>query len=41
MAEKSGKFFGEFDWYMRAMKAKREKGMPYYSRIKVGVPCRM
>jgi hypothetical protein len=29
MAEKSGKFFGEFNWYMRAMKAEREKGMPY------------
>jgi hypothetical protein len=25
----SGKFFDEFDWYMRAMKAEREKGLPY------------
>jgi NAD(P)H-dependent FMN reductase len=29
LAEKSGKFFDEFDWYMRAMKAAREKGVPY------------
>jgi NAD(P)H-dependent FMN reductase len=29
LAEKSGKFFSEFDWYMRAMKAEREKGVPY------------
>jgi NAD(P)H-dependent FMN reductase len=29
LAEKSGKFFDEFEWYMRAMKAEREKGMPY------------
>jgi NAD(P)H-dependent FMN reductase len=29
LAEKSGKFFDEFDWYMRAMKAERAKGLPY------------
>jgi NAD(P)H-dependent FMN reductase len=29
LAEKSGKFFDEFDWYMRAMRAEREKGLPY------------
>ena len=29
LAEKSGKFFDEFDWYMRAMKAERDKGVPY------------
>jgi len=29
LAEKSGKFFDEFDWYMRALKAEREKGVPY------------
>jgi NAD(P)H-dependent FMN reductase len=29
LAEKSGKFFDEFDWYMRAMKAERAKGVPY------------
>jgi NAD(P)H-dependent FMN reductase len=29
LAEKSGKFFDEFDWYMRAMKAERQKGVPY------------
>jgi len=29
LAEKSGKFFDEFDWYMRAMKAERAKGKPY------------
>lgn len=29
LAEKTGKFFDEFEWYMRAMKAEREKGAPY------------
>jgi len=29
LAEKSGKFFDEFDWYMQAMKAERAKGLPY------------
>ena len=29
LAEKSGKFFDEFDWYMRALKAERTKGVPY------------
>ncbi len=29
LAEKSGKFFDEFEWYMRAFKAEREKGVPY------------
>jgi hypothetical protein len=29
LAEKSGKFFDEFEWYMRAMKREREKGLPY------------
>ena len=29
LAEKSGKFFNEFEWYMRALKAEREKGVPY------------
>lgn len=29
LAEKSGRFFEEFDWYMRAMKREREKGVPY------------
>jgi NAD(P)H-dependent FMN reductase len=29
LAEKSGKFFDEFEWYMRAMKAERTKGVPY------------
>jgi len=29
LAEKSGKFFDEFEWYMRAMKAERKKGLPY------------
>jgi NAD(P)H-dependent FMN reductase len=29
LAEKSGKFFEEFDWYMRAFKAERAKGVPY------------
>jgi NAD(P)H-dependent FMN reductase len=28
LAEKSGGFFDEFEWYMRAMKAEREKGVP-------------
>jgi NAD(P)H-dependent FMN reductase len=28
LAEKSGKFFDEFDWYMRAMKGERAKGVP-------------
>jgi NAD(P)H-dependent FMN reductase len=28
LAEKSGKFFDEFDWYMRAMKVERAKGTP-------------
>ena len=28
LAEKSGKFFDDFDWYMRAMKAERAKGVP-------------
>ena len=28
LAEKSGKFFDEFDWYVRTMKAGREKGVP-------------
>jgi NAD(P)H-dependent FMN reductase len=28
LAEKSGGFFDEFDWYMRAMKAERAKGVP-------------
>jgi NAD(P)H-dependent FMN reductase len=28
LAEKSGKFFDEFEWYMRAMKAERAKGVP-------------
>jgi NAD(P)H-dependent FMN reductase len=28
LAEKSGKFFDEFDWYMRAMKAERARGVP-------------
>jgi len=26
---RSGKFFDEFEWYMRAFKAEREKGVPY------------
>jgi hypothetical protein len=26
--EKSGKFFDEFEWYMRAMDAERAKGTP-------------
>jgi len=29
LAEGSGKFFDEFEWYMRAFKAEREKGVPY------------
>ncbi|MEO6802453.1 MAG: NAD(P)H-dependent oxidoreductase [Granulicella sp.] len=29
LAERSGKFFDEFDWYMKAMKAERAKGLPY------------
>jgi len=29
LAEKSGRFFDEFEWYMRAMKAGRAKGLPY------------
>lgn len=29
LAERSGKFFDEFEWYMRAFKAEREKGVPY------------
>jgi NAD(P)H-dependent FMN reductase len=28
LAEKSGKFFDEFEWYMRAMDAERAKGTP-------------
>jgi NAD(P)H-dependent FMN reductase len=29
LAEKTGRFFEEFDWYMRAMKQERQKGVPY------------
>jgi NAD(P)H-dependent FMN reductase len=29
LAEKSGKFFDEFEWYMRAMKSERKQGVPY------------
>jgi NAD(P)H-dependent FMN reductase len=29
LAEKSKKFFDEFDWYVRTIKAGREKGVPY------------
>lgn len=29
LAERSGRFFTEFEWYMRALKAEREKGVPY------------
>jgi NAD(P)H-dependent FMN reductase len=29
LAEKSGRFFEEFEWYMRALKREREKGVPY------------
>jgi NAD(P)H-dependent FMN reductase len=27
--KRAGKFFAEFEWYMRAMKTEREKGVPY------------
>jgi len=27
--QRASKFFAEFEWYMRAMKAEREKGVPY------------
>jgi NAD(P)H-dependent FMN reductase len=29
MAERTGRFFDEFEWYMRALKAERTKGLPY------------
>lgn len=29
LTHKTGKFFDEFEWYMRAMKAERAKGVPY------------
>lgn len=29
LTERTGKFFDEFDWYMRAFKAEREKGTAY------------
>lgn len=29
LAERSGKFFDEFEWYMRALQAERAKGKPY------------
>jgi len=29
LAERTGRFFDEFEWYMRAFKAEREKGTPY------------
>jgi NAD(P)H-dependent FMN reductase len=29
LAEKTNKFFDEFEWYMRAMKSERAKGVPY------------
>ncbi len=29
LAEKSGKFFDEFDWYMRAFAVERARGVPY------------
>jgi hypothetical protein len=29
LAEKSGKFWDEFAWYMRAFQAERAKGVPY------------
>ena len=29
LTERTGKFFDEFEWYMRAFKAEREKGVPY------------
>jgi NAD(P)H-dependent FMN reductase len=28
-AQKSGRFFDDFDWYMRAMKTERQKGLPH------------
>jgi len=27
--QRAGKFFDEFEWYMRALKAQRNKGVPY------------
>ncbi|GAC1361964.1 MAG: hypothetical protein NVSMB3_10230 [Acidobacteriaceae bacterium] len=29
MAERSARFFTEFEWYMRAFRAERERGVPY------------
>jgi NAD(P)H-dependent FMN reductase len=29
LAERTGRFFEEFEWYMRALKAERAKGVPY------------
>ena len=29
LAERSGRFFDKFDWYMSAFKAERAKGLPY------------
>jgi len=29
LAEKTGRFFAEFDWYMRAFQAERKQGTPY------------
>jgi len=29
LAEKTGRFWDEFEWYMRAFKAERTKGVPY------------
>lgn len=29
LAERTGRFFAEFEWYMRAMKAERAKGTAY------------
>ena len=29
LAEKAGKFWDEFEWYMRAFRAERSKGVPY------------
>jgi hypothetical protein len=29
LVERSGKFWDEFEWYMRAFKAERAKGVPY------------
>jgi hypothetical protein len=29
LAEESGMFFDEFEWYMRAMKAERARGVVY------------